>query len=75
MRLLARKTDKKDAVLLAGWRNCRKGRRVRNRGVISRMAIREEEVALGKEELFPCTLDVFELFSFDRVLAAGISSN
>jgi hypothetical protein len=48
---------------------------VRNRGVISRMAIREEEVALGKEELFPCTLDVFELFSFDRVLAAGISSN
>jgi hypothetical protein len=39
------------------------------------MAIREEEVALGKEELFPCTLHVFELFSFDRVLAAGINSN
>ncbi len=39
------------------------------------MTVREEEVALGKEELFPCTLDVFELFSIDRVLAAGLSSN
>jgi hypothetical protein len=39
------------------------------------MTVREEEVALGKEELFPCPLDVYELFSIDRVLAAGISSN
>jgi hypothetical protein len=39
------------------------------------MTVREEEVALGKEELLPCTLDVYELFSIDRVLAAGIRSN
>jgi hypothetical protein len=39
------------------------------------MTVRKEEVALGKEDLFPCTLDVFELFSIDRVLAAGICSN
>jgi hypothetical protein len=39
------------------------------------MTVRGEEVALGKEELFPSTLDVFELISIERVLAAGISSN
>jgi hypothetical protein len=39
------------------------------------MTVREEEGALGKEELFPCTLDVYERFSIDRVFAAGISNN